>query len=62
MTSADLADLNGLLALETGARQRAGDNRDKSLIVDDILHEIGMPDLRLPILMAVRLRQARTAK
>jgi hypothetical protein len=52
MTADELADLNGLLALEKCARARAGDSREEREIADDILAEIGAPS----ITRAARLR------
>ena len=55
MPACQLADLNGLLALEAAERARAGDARDKPDIVSDILREAGMPDLEPVIFRIGRL-------
>jgi hypothetical protein len=43
MTADELADLNGLLALEKCARARAGDSREEREIADDILARSARP-------------------
>lgn len=55
MTAADLADLNGLLALAAAVRAKAGDRRDKSIITDEILEDAGAPDIKAFLGRLVRL-------
>ena len=45
MTADQLIAFNGALAREAAARAEAGDARDMTAIVDDILREIRAPDL-----------------
>lgn len=45
-TALQYQDLAGLVATETKLRQKSGDNRDRSDIADDILREVGAPDLK----------------
>lgn len=58
MTAAELAELNGLLAVEAAARANCGDPRDKSEIVDAILREVRAPDIE-PAMNAIALMMAR---
>jgi hypothetical protein len=41
LTADELGVLNGLLGREAAARAEAGDGRDKTHIVDDLLQEAG---------------------
>lgn len=47
MTAAQLAELNGLVALAADRRKEAGDPRDKQAIVDDILRQAAAPAVEL---------------
>lgn len=65
MSSNQLADLAGYVALESMERARAGDTRRRSAIADDVLAEAAMPDLapvlrRLARMIATRQRRAAT--
>jgi hypothetical protein len=55
MTSAQIAILNGLLAVETARRAKGGDARDRSAIVADILREVDMPDFNPALQRLARL-------
>jgi hypothetical protein len=46
MKAAQLAELNGLVALAIEARAAAGDSREMAAIVDELLADAEMPDLR----------------
>jgi hypothetical protein len=49
MTAEELIAFNGLLALEASARAEAADDRDKTVIVDELLREIGAPDIAISL-------------
>lgn len=46
MNAAQLAELNGLLAVAAEAQTVAGDARDKAAIADELLADAELPDLR----------------